>query len=84
MKLKEFQIRSQIGENDLLVKLNLMKKSLEKNCRISVSIEGRDSMKNLDIAVKLKNTILESIKDIVMDKEISSDSSKASFSMHKK
>jgi translation initiation factor IF-3 len=84
MKLKEFRVRAIIGENDLLVKLNLMKKSLEKYCRITVFIEGKDSMKNLEIAIKLKNNILESIKDIVIDKDITSEYSRATFSMHKK
>ena len=88
LKDKEYQFRNQIQQNDLLVKLNFIKKNLLKNYRISIVSNGQDSMKNVELLQKIKNTILKEMKEInveiIIDQDIISNTNKSSLILYQK
>eukprot|EP01080_Neovahlkampfia_damariscottae_P010035 gene10035-2354_t len=88
LKDKEYQLRSQIGDNDLLVKINHIKKNLLKNYRVTIVAKGHDSMKNLQVIQKVRDTVLESMKqsniEIAIDKDVVSHSTKSIIILRQK
>ncbi|PIS31164.1 MAG: translation initiation factor IF-3 [Candidatus Marinimicrobia bacterium CG08_land_8_20_14_0_20_45_22] len=67
IKIKEVRFRPHIGEHDLIMKVNAVKKFLGEGCKVKITLmfRGRE-MARKEIGAELVNKIVEQLSDIAV------------------